>query len=79
MQKIQWAIGQKTFVFSHPDFTVGTGIAPVRAISGLRTLPPMWNFTNPRKTFIYLTNNPGEQILSTGVRLLKCVNQLYSD
>jgi len=49
----------KCSVFFHPDYTVGTVIATVRASkivhskwyivheSGLRTLPPIGNFTLP--------------------------------
>jgi hypothetical protein len=37
--------------FSHPDFTVGSGISPDRALR-LRALPPVWNFTMPRRLII---------------------------
>ena len=37
--------------FSHPDYTVGTGIAPVRAAQGgrLQTILPVGNHTPPRR------------------------------
>ena len=37
--------------FSHPDYTVGTGIAPVRAAPGgrLQTILPVGNHTPPRR------------------------------
>ena len=43
-------------IFSHPDFTVGTGISPVRHFvftSCSRALPPVWNFTNPQRSHIF--------------------------
>jgi len=38
------------FIFSHPDFTVGSGITPDRpSIIGSWTVPPVWNLTMPRR------------------------------
>jgi len=34
-------------LFFHPDYTVGFGISPNPALSRLRTLPPIGNFTLP--------------------------------
>ena len=38
-------------IFFYPDFTVGFGIAPNRALLRSRTLPPIGNFTLPRRHF----------------------------
>jgi hypothetical protein len=45
-------------IFSHSDYTAGFGIAPNLSIHGVpwigsRTLPPIRNFTLPRKHHIY--------------------------
>ena len=42
--------------FSHPDYTVGTGIAPVHAHpqARSRTIPPVGNFAPPRRQVIQL-------------------------
>ena len=39
--------------FSHPDYTVGFGIAPNPAQKRSRTLPPIGNFTLPWRNFIF--------------------------
>ena len=49
--------------FFHPDFTVGPGVSPSQPEqafmisltpgSGSRTLPPVGNFTRPRRIFSY--------------------------
>ncbi len=44
-----------TFIFSHPDYTVGFGFSPNHALTarGLRSFiastPPVGNFTTPRR------------------------------
>jgi len=47
--------------FSHPDFTVGFGISPnqsqwfyILSHHESRTLPPVGNFTQPRRFTLYL-------------------------
>ena len=40
------------YFFSHPDYTVGTGIAPVRGPQGpSQTLLPVETFTPPQRIF----------------------------
>jgi len=43
--------------FSHPDYTVGSGITPDQPI-GSRALPPVGNYTLPRRgsSFFIITN-----------------------
>jgi hypothetical protein len=48
-------------IFSHPDFTVGSGISPDRALrlraNGWAILPPVGNFTLPRRLYHAIFNN----------------------
>ena len=56
---------QRIYIFSHPDFTVGYGISPYQPLcscaaraetkSGSRTLPPVGNYTLPRRSVILFT------------------------
>lgn len=40
-------------LFSHPDYTVGTGITPVQpCFHGSRTIPPVGNHTPPRRIIL---------------------------
>ncbi len=45
---------QMRLVFSHPDCTVGIGIAPIHTHKGSRTIPPVRNFTYPQRLIYFV-------------------------
>gem|GEM_PF-6917666 len=53
----QTCYGKKPYkhILFHPDFTVGTGITPVRLsfLTVRRLLLPVWNFTKPQRYCYY--------------------------